>query len=91
MDSNIGSNHFTPLQKPHPRGRKLNRKTGILLGRPFFDNFDFIQFCHKNRYREDKCFFNYKVAKGKAIDILPIQMKENLINISKISVVPNPK
>ena len=43
---------------------------GVLLGRPFFDNFEFIQFCHKDREREDKCFFNYKVKKGKPLEII---------------------
>ena len=40
-------------------------ETGVLLGRPFFDNFEFIQFVHQDRNREDQCYFNYKVARGK--------------------------
>ncbi len=41
----------------------------ILLGRPFFDNFDFIQFMHKDRNKEERCFFNYKVNKKRPIEI----------------------
>lgn len=53
----------------------INNKldTSVLLGRPFFDNFDFIQFCHKDREMEEKCFFNYKVTKGKPVEIIPLQ------------------
>ncbi len=52
----------------------LNRlETGTLLGRPFFDNFEFIQFCNRDRHREDRCYFNYKVAKGKPAEIKPLQ------------------
>ncbi|MEW6617370.1 MAG: hypothetical protein AB1333_03040 [Patescibacteria group bacterium] len=51
-------------------------ETGVLLGRPFFDNFDFIQFFHKDRSREDRCFFNYKVANNKAVEVLPIQQTD---------------
>lgn len=47
-------------------------ETDVLLGRPFFDNFEFIQFFHKDRNREERCFFNYKVAVGKPVEILPI-------------------
>ena len=54
-------------------------ETGVLLGRPFFDNFEFIQFCHKDRNREDRCFFNYKVAQGKPAKILPLQQTPLLI------------
>ena len=54
-------------------------ETGVLLGRPFFDNFDFIQFIHQDRNREDKCYFNYKVAKGRAIKIMQID-KTAIIN-----------
>lgn len=34
-------------------------ETEVLLGRPFFDNFDFIQFFHRDRAREEKCFLTY--------------------------------
>jgi hypothetical protein len=44
---------------------------GVLLGRPFFNNFEFIQFFHKDRENEDRCFLNYKVARQKPISVLP--------------------
>ncbi|MBI2047917.1 MAG: hypothetical protein HYT27_02145 [Parcubacteria group bacterium] len=47
-------------------------ETDVLLGRPFFDNFYFIQFCHKDRNRENLCFFNYKIIPGKMFETLPI-------------------
>lgn len=47
----------------------LNRfETDVLLGRPFFDNFEFIQFCHKDRDREEKCFFNYRINSKKIVN-----------------------
>jgi len=49
---------------------QIKLEPNILLGRPFFDNFDFIQFCHKDRSKEDKCFFNYRVTKGKPSGII---------------------
>ncbi len=44
----------------------------LLLGRNFFNNFDFIQFLQKDKMNEEKCSFNYKVAKGKIVDSFPI-------------------
>lgn len=52
-------------------GRSL--ETNVLLGRPFFDNFEFIQFCHKDRNEEDKCFFVYKVKEDKIVSTSKIQ------------------
>ncbi len=51
-------------------------ETGVLLGRPFFNNFDYIQFFHKDREKEEKCFFNYKITKGKPIDTFPVLLAE---------------
>lgn len=45
----------------------------VLLGRCFFNNFEFIQFCHKDRIKEEKCFFNYKVDSKKVIQNLVYQ------------------
>ncbi len=44
----------------------------VLLGRPFFNNFEFIQFFHKDREQEDRCFFNYKVITDKVVNTLDI-------------------
>jgi hypothetical protein len=44
---------------------------GVLVGRPFFNNFEFIQFNHNDRENEHKCFFNYKVKKKKIAQIIP--------------------
>ncbi|OGD63030.1 hypothetical protein A2160_05290 [Candidatus Beckwithbacteria bacterium RBG_13_42_9] len=46
----------------------LNNKleeAGVLLGRPFFNNFRFIQFFQKDRGVEKTCFFNYQINKKK--------------------------
>ena len=53
----------------------MNNKfeTGVLIGRPFFNNFEYIQFCQKDRDEENKCFFNYKVLDKKLIKIIPLQ------------------
>jgi hypothetical protein len=45
-----------------------------LIGRPFFDNFEFIQFNHNDRQHEEKCFFNYKVKKSKIMELIPIPL-----------------
>lgn len=49
-----------------------NYQTDVLIGRPFFDNFDFIQFVHKDRNKEEKCFFVYKLSSKKSIEIIPL-------------------
>jgi len=51
-------------------------EVNVLLGRPFFDNFEFIQFFHKDRNKEDKCYFNYKVAPGKIVETVPIPSQQ---------------
>lgn len=53
----------------------INNKleVNVLLGRPFFDNFDFVQFFHKDRQREDICSFNYKVKAHKIIQTIPFE------------------
>lgn len=55
-------------------------ETSVLLGRPFFDNFEFIQFFHKDRNKEDKCFFNYKTIESKIVETLPINSDSPLLN-----------
>ena len=63
-------------------------ETGILLGRPFFDNFEFIQFLHKDRNQEDKCYFNYKVKNSKIIETLPTQQSPSVNQVQvKIGAV----
>lgn len=44
----------------------------ILLGRTFFDNFDFIQFFHRDRNKEDKCFFDYVLSSRKKAQVISI-------------------
>ncbi len=61
-------------------------ETNVLLGRPFFDNFEFIQFIHKDRNREAACYFNYKVAQGKPAEILPLE--ENAV-VAAVQTVVN--
>lgn len=39
-----------------------------LLGRPFFNNFEFVQFCQKEREEEKKCFFVYKILPLKIVE-----------------------
>lgn len=48
-------------------------ETDVLLGRPFFDNFDFIQFFHRDRAREEKCFFTYVLSKNKKFRVLDLK------------------
>ncbi len=45
----------------------------VLLGRTFFDNFDFIQFFHRDRNNEEKCFFNFQLSKLKKAQIFPLK------------------
>jgi len=40
-------------------------ESGVLLGRSFFNNFNFIQFCHRSNKDESKCFFGYSVRNDK--------------------------
>jgi len=47
----------------------------VLLGRAFFDNFEFIQFFHRDRNNESKCFFNYKLSQIKKTHIIPFEEK----------------
>lgn len=56
-------------------------ETSVLLGRPFFDNFEFIQFFHRDRSREDKASFNYKVANKKPVEIVPLEQTALLGNV----------
>ena len=44
-----------------------NLEGEIIMGRPFFDNFDFIQFNHTDREKEESCFFTYKVKKDRIV------------------------
>jgi len=46
---------------------------GVLLGRPFFNNFDFIQFFHKDKTQEDRCFFNFPISQTKIVDTKKIE------------------
>ncbi len=39
-----------------------------LLGRPFFNNFEFVQFCQKEREEEKRCFFVYKILPAKIVE-----------------------
>jgi|GEM_PF-2584907 len=51
----------------------LNKfEVNVLLGRPFFDNFNYIQFFHRDRNREDQCFLTYMVNNTKPARIIPI-------------------
>lgn len=45
----------------------------VLLGRTFFDNFEFIQFFHRDRMKEEKCFFNYKLSQNKKFETIPLK------------------
>jgi hypothetical protein len=67
--------------------KRLNNtlETGVLIGRPFFNNFEHIQFCHKDREKEDKCFFVYKVDEKKLIEVL--EMNERPIDIGAANLV----
>jgi hypothetical protein len=40
-------------------------ETDVLIGRPFLDNFDYVQFFHRDRAKEDECFFKYKLTNKK--------------------------
>jgi len=40
-----------------------------LLGRPFFSNFEFVQFCQKDRQEEKRCFYVYKIMMSKVTEI----------------------
>jgi len=43
----------------------------ILLGRPFFNNFEYVKFCHKDRDNEEQCYFTYKLLENKVIEKKP--------------------
>lgn len=45
----------------------------VLLGRTFFDNFEFIQFFHRDRNKEEECFFNYRLSKTKIGQVIPLK------------------
>lgn len=47
-------------------------ETSLLLGRPFFYNFEFLQFFYRNPNREDTCFFVYKINPKKIIGELDL-------------------
>lgn len=44
-------------------------ETTSLLGRPFFNNFEFVQFCQKDRTAEVKCFFVYRIKMSNVVDV----------------------
>ncbi len=46
---------------------------GILLGRPFFNNFNFVQFCQRDKAEEEKCVFNYEIRKKAIKDTVDLK------------------
>jgi hypothetical protein len=60
--------------------RIINSKLEIevLLGRPFFDNFDFIQFVHRDRSKEERCYFNYNVSEKKIVETITIPQQTKI-------------
>lgn len=46
-----------------------------LLGRPFFNNFNHVQFCQRDKAQEDKCYFNIEIRSGSAIDTVDLKIR----------------
>jgi hypothetical protein len=48
-------------------------EAGQILGRTFFDNFEYITFHHQDRTREHECYFEYKIREEKIVQELEIR------------------
>lgn len=68
--TNLSSHFHLKMKETEDSLKKIYSRleTDVLLGRPFFENFEFIQFMHKDRTKESRCYFNYKVLAKKVFE-----------------------